>query len=60
MTGVWNEYKISPGGRETAPSGGEREDAGPGLLTVFCQNNSRKVVRKRFVVFLERLLILGG
>ncbi len=25
---------MSPGGREVAPSGGEREDAGPGLLTV--------------------------
>ncbi len=24
---------MSPGGREVAPSGGEREDAGPGLLT---------------------------
>ncbi len=24
---------MSPGGREMAPSGGEREDAGPGLLT---------------------------
>ncbi len=24
---------MSPGGRETATSGGEREDAGPGLLT---------------------------
>ncbi len=25
---------MSPGGREVAPSGGEREDAGPGLLTL--------------------------
>ncbi len=25
---------MSPGGRETATSGGEREDSGPGLLTV--------------------------
>ncbi len=27
---------MSPGGREMAPSGGEREDAGPGLLTRSC------------------------
>ncbi len=26
-TGVWSEV-MSPGGREVAPSGGEREDAG--------------------------------
>ncbi len=32
-TGVWSEV-MSPGGREVAPSGREREDAGPGLLTV--------------------------
>ncbi len=25
---------MSPGGRETATSGGKREDAGPGLLTL--------------------------
>ncbi len=25
---------MSPGGRETATSGGEREDTGPGLLTL--------------------------
>ncbi len=25
---------MSPGGREVAPSGGEMEDAGPGLLTL--------------------------
>ncbi len=25
---------MSPGGREVAPSGDEKEDAGPGLLTV--------------------------
>ncbi len=29
-TGVWSEV-MSPGGREVAPSGREREDAGPGL-----------------------------
>ncbi len=32
-TGVWCEV-MSPGGREVAPSGREREDAGPGLLTL--------------------------
>ncbi len=32
-TGVWSEV-MSPGGREVAPSGREREDAGPGLLTL--------------------------
>ncbi len=26
-------YVYGPGGREMAPSDGEREDAGPGLLT---------------------------
>ncbi len=35
-TGVWSEV-MSPGGREVAPSGREREDAGPGLLTVAWQ-----------------------
>ncbi len=38
-TGVWSEVMsgctvMSPGGREVAPSGREREDAGPGLLTL--------------------------
>ncbi len=32
-TGVWSEV-MSPVGREVAPSGREREDAGPGLLTI--------------------------
>ncbi len=32
-TGVWSEG-MSPGGREMAPSGREREDTGPGLLTL--------------------------
>ncbi len=32
-TGVWSEV-MSPGGREVATSGREREDAGPGLLTI--------------------------
>ncbi len=33
MTGVWNEGKMSPGGRDMATSGGEREKRRPGLLT---------------------------
>ncbi len=33
MTGVCNEGKISPGGREMATSCGEREERRPGLLT---------------------------
>ncbi len=32
-TGVWSEV-MSPGEREVAPSGREREDAEPGLLTL--------------------------
>ncbi len=33
VTGVCNEGKISPGGREMATSCGEREERRPGLLT---------------------------
>ncbi len=29
---------MSPGGREVAPSGDEKEDAGPGLLTTVCSS----------------------
>ncbi len=36
VTGVWNEGKMSPGGREMATSGGEREERRPGLLTHTC------------------------
>ncbi len=34
VTGVWNEGKMSPGGREMATSGDEREERRPGLLTI--------------------------
>ncbi len=34
-SGVWNEGKLSPGGREMATSGDEREERRPGLLTVW-------------------------
>ncbi len=33
MTGVWNEGKMSPGERDMATSGGEREKRRPRLLT---------------------------
>ncbi len=33
VTGVWNEGKKSPGGREMATSGGEREERRLGLMT---------------------------
>ncbi len=29
---------MSPGGREVAPSGDEKEDAGPGLLTLLVKS----------------------
>ncbi len=35
VTGVWNEGEISPGGREMAPSSGEREERRPGLMTLW-------------------------
>ncbi len=40
VTGVWNEVKMSPGGREMATSGGEREERRPGLLTLQAQQRS--------------------
>ncbi len=33
---------MSPGGREVVPSGGEREDARPGLLTERRKNQSEE------------------
>ncbi len=40
---------MSPGGREVAPSGGEREDAGPGLLTL-CLYKCRSNVMKKLTL----------
>ncbi len=40
MTGVWNEGKMSPGGREMVTSGGEREERQPGVLTGSVYSNA--------------------
>ncbi len=38
---------MSPGGREVAPSGDEKEDAGPGLLTLIAQIYSSELFNIR-------------
>ncbi len=55
-SGVWNEGKLSPGGREMVTSGDEREERRPGLLTVWTWLRNRGM--PLFVSILNMLLFL--
>ncbi len=46
---------MSPGGREVAPSGDEKEDAGPGLLTCACNALAKDSHLHVYVVFGQRV-----
>ncbi len=46
---------MSPGGREVAPSGDEKEDAGPGLLTL-----GHCCMAARVLLVVARLGVIDG